>query len=67
MESLLGLILYLIVWGLVIYVLFWGIGKIGLPEPFAKIATVLVVVLAVVILLNALFGFMPLPVTWRRF
>ncbi len=67
MDSLISIIIYLVVWGLVLYVLWWGLGKIGLPEPFAKIATVLLVVLTVVILLNLLFGFAGPPlIHWRR-
>jgi hypothetical protein len=60
-QELLSVIIYLVVWGLVLYVLWWGIGKIGLPEPFAKIATVVLVVLTVVVLLNLLFGFVGQP------
>jgi hypothetical protein len=43
------------VWGCVLYVLWWGLGKIGLPEPFGKIATVVLVVVTVIVLLNILF------------
>ena len=59
--DLVSLLINLIVWGLVLAVLWWAIGKIGLPEPFAKIATVVLVLLTVVILLNLLFGWAPLP------
>ncbi len=55
--SLIGIILYLVIWGLVLYVLWWGLGRIGLPEPFSKIATVVLVVLTVIVLLNLLFAF----------
>ena len=66
-QELLSVLLYLCIWGLIIYVLWWGIGKIGLPEPFGKIATVVLVVLTVVVLLNLLFGFAGAPlVVWRR-
>jgi hypothetical protein len=56
-QSLVSILVYLIVWGLILYVLWWGIGKLGLPEPFGKIATVVLVVLTVVVLLNLLLGF----------
>lgn len=66
-SELMSVVLYLIVWGLILYVLWWGIGKVGLPDPFGKIATVLLVVLTVVVLLNLLFGFAGTPlVVWRR-
>lgn len=65
--TLVNVIIYLVVWGLVLYVLWWAIGRIGLPEPFAKIATVALVLLTVVVLLNLLFGFVGQPlIHWRR-
>ncbi len=50
-------LLYLVVAGLIIWLLYWAIGKVGLPEPFAKIANVILVVVTVIILLNFLLGF----------
>jgi hypothetical protein len=66
-QELVSILIYLVVWGLVLYVLWWGIGKVGLPEPFGKIATVVLVLLTVVVLLNLLFGFTGTPlISWRR-
>jgi hypothetical protein len=66
-EQLVSVLLYLVIWGLILYVLWWGIGKIGLPEPFGKIAIVVLVILTVLVLLNLLLGFAGTPlVTWRR-
>lgn len=59
--DLISILVYLVIWGLILYVLWWAIGAIGLPEPFNKIATVLLVVFTVAILLNLLFGFAPMP------
>lgn len=39
-EAVLHAILWLVVAGLIYWVLNWGLKKIGLPEPFNKIATV---------------------------
>lgn len=65
-SSIVSLLVYLVIVGLVLYVLWWGLGKIGLPEPFNKIATVLLVLLTVVLLLNILFGFTGEPIVrWR--
>lgn len=61
MDGLIHIIVYLVVWGLILYVLWWGVGKIGLPEPFGKIATVVLVVLTVLVLLNLLMGFVGMP------
>ena len=57
--DLVALLINIIVWGIVLYILFWAVGRIGLPEPFNKIATVVLVLLTVVILLNLVFGWAP--------
>jgi uncharacterized membrane protein YhdT len=65
-QELLSVLIYLVVWGLILYICWWGIGKIGLPEPFNKIAVVVLVILTVVVLLNLLFGFAGTPlIRWR--
>lgn len=56
MEGLLGLLIQLIILGLIFYLLWWGIGKIGLPEPFNKIAVAIIVIVAVIVLINLLLG-----------
>jgi hypothetical protein len=61
MESIIGLLVAVIVLGLVFYVLWWLVGVIGLPEPFNKVATVIIALLAVVILLGLLFGQINVP------
>lgn len=60
--DLIGLLITIVIWGLIFYVLWWGLGKIALPEPFSKIAVVILVLLIVVVLLNIL-GMMGPP--WR--
>lgn len=66
-TGLVSVLVYLVVWGLILYVLWWAIGKLALPEPFAKIATVCLVVLTVVVLLNLLVGFAGPPlIVWHR-
>ena len=60
-QSLVTTLVQLVIWGLILYVLWWAIGKVGLPEPFAKIALVVLVVLTVIILLNILLGFTGAP------
>lgn len=56
-----NLLVYLIVWGLVFYVCWWALGAIGLPEPFNKVATVILVLLSVLVLLGVFFGGVSLP------
>lgn len=48
-------IIWLVVAGLVFWLLQWALDKIALPEPFNKIATVLLILLVVVVVINALF------------
>ncbi len=50
-ESLLTLIIIAVIVGLVVALAFWVLGELGVPDPFARIARVLIVVLACVILL----------------
>ena len=54
--GLIGLLITIIVLGCVFYLLFWLLGKIGLPEPFGKIALVVLCLIAVLILLDIVFG-----------
>lgn len=55
-SNLISLVIYIVVIGLIFYVLWWGLAQIALPEPFDKIARVVVVVVAVLLLINALLG-----------
>ena len=59
--DLIGLLVYIIVWGLILYVLWWAIGKIGLPEPFSKIALVILILITVIVLLGPLVGYIHVP------
>ena len=66
-HELTSILVYVVVWGIVLYVLWWALGKLALPEPFAKIGLVVLVLLTVIVLLNLLFGFIGAPlITWRR-
>ena len=56
-ESLMQSLIWLICVGLVFYLLFWLIGYVALPEPFAKIAKVLLALVAVLILIDLIMGF----------
>jgi heme A synthase len=59
--DLISLLVTVVVLGLVFWLLWWLIGVIGLPEPFNKVATVLIALIAVVILLGIVFGGVNLP------
>jgi cytochrome c biogenesis factor len=64
--GLFALLIYLIVIGLVFYLLYWLIGQLPIPEPFKTVVLVVVGLIAVILLLNIVFGFAPGPVIrWR--
>ena len=56
-DLIMILLFKIVIWGLVFYVVWWGLNKIGLPEPFNKIAIVVLVILAVYV---ALMFLMPM-------
>jgi hypothetical protein len=54
--TLIPIALTLISYGLLFYILWWGAAKIGLPEPFGKVLTVILVVACVAVLWGLLTG-----------
>lgn len=67
LSSLVSGILFIIIAGLVFWLLFWLIAYIGLPEPFAKVARVILAVAAVFICIAILMGLAGHPVVlWDR-
>lgn len=64
--DLLSLLVAIVVIGVVFWLLWWLIGAIGLPEPFNKVATVILALAAVVVLISFLTGGVTLPTfRWR--
>lgn len=55
-STLISLLITLVVVGLIAWLLWWLIGYVGLPEPFAKIANVIIAVVVVVFLIDLLLG-----------
>ena len=55
-NELVNIIIYLFIVGGVCWLLWWLIGYIGLPEPFNKIARVIVAVVAVLLCINLLLS-----------
>ena len=47
-------IIWVIVLGIVFWLLWWLVNYVGLPEPFAKVARVILAVAAVIVLINCL-------------
>lgn len=54
--GLVPLLINIIVAGLILWLLWWLISYVGLPEPFAKVARVILAVVAVVWIINLLLG-----------
>lgn len=50
-ESLISLLIVVLIVGIVVWLALWAIGELGVPEPFNRIARVLVVVIACLIIL----------------
>lgn len=56
LSGLVPLIIWLVVAGLIFWLLTWLVNYVALPEPFAKIARVLIAVVAVIMVINALLS-----------
>jgi len=56
---MISLLITIVIVGLVFYLLWWLVGYIGLPEPFNKVAHVVIALIAVVWLLGVLTGQFP--------
>lgn len=54
--SLIALLITIIIYGIIFYVLWWALGAIGLPEPFAKIGLVVLVLASVLVVIGLLTG-----------
>ncbi len=57
LDSLVSVLIYVVVAGLIFWLLWWLVGYVGLPEPFNKVARVILAVVAVVFLINLLLSF----------
>ena len=52
------IVLYLIVAGLIFWLLTWLIDYVGVPEPFRKVAKIVLAVLAVLVIIGILLSLM---------
>ena len=57
MQGLMHIVLMILIVGGVCWLLWWLVGYIGLPEPFNKVARVIIAVIAVFFLINVLLSF----------
>lgn len=54
-QLLLNLLVTLIVVGLIFWLIWWFVSYVGLPEPFNKVARVLIGLVVLIFLINLLF------------
>ena len=59
MSGLISILITLVIVGLIFWLMFWFIGMVGLPEPFNKVATVLIALCALIYLVGILTGQVP--------
>lgn len=65
-SSLVSSLVFLVVFGLILWLLIWFIAWIGLPEPFAKVAKVIIGLVALILLINFLLGLVGEPfIRWQ--
>ena len=62
LSALVEVIIYLLIVGGVLWLLLWLVGYIGLPEPFAKVAKIIIMVVGVLICINVLLSFAGSPI-----
>ena len=55
-SALVSILITLVIAGLIFWLLWWFIGYVGIPEPFNKVARVLIGLVAVVFLINLLLS-----------
>ncbi len=56
LSGLLPLVVELVIVGLVLWLLLWFVGYVGLPEPFNKVARVVIMLVALIYLINLLLS-----------
>lgn len=59
--DLLNALCWVVAVGLIAWLLWWGIGKVGIPEPFNKVAMVIVIIFVVVFLIRIVIRVFGLP------
>ena len=55
-QGLIEILVWLVCVGLVFWLLWWLVDYVKLPQPFAKVARVVLAVAGVVVLINVLMG-----------
>lgn len=58
-TTLVSIVLYIVVLGLICWLLMWLIDYVPVPEPFNKVAKIVIAVLGVVAIIYLLLGILP--------
>ena len=66
LQGLVSAVIYLLVLAAVVWLLLFIVGKVGPPEPFAKIITAIIYVVAALILIAMLLDFAGSPIIHLR-
>ncbi len=56
LSGLVPLLIQLVIAGLIFWLLMWFLGVCGLPEPFNKVAKILIALVVLIYVLNLLMG-----------
>ncbi len=59
--DMLNALCWLVALGLIAWLLWWGLAQVGIPEPFNKVARVIIVVFVVVILIRIVIRVFGMP------
>lgn len=66
-EALIWVVVQIVIAAVIYWILTWGIAQIGVPEPFAKVIRVILVLLVCLFLINALLSIGGHPlIDWGR-
>lgn len=60
-EAVISVLVWVVVVGIIFWLLWWLLGYVGLPEPFNKVARVILALAAVLMLINALLTLVDKP------
>lgn len=63
-NDLVGFVVWICIAGLVFWLLTWLVGYVGMGEPFTKIARAIIAIVAVLIIINALFSLTGHKLAW---
>ena len=61
-SALLAILIQLVIAGLIVWLIWWFIGYVGIPEPFNKVIRVVVGLVALLIVISFLLGFLGHPI-----